>query len=48
MSFKQLCVWPGTLLEKSQEQEFVNFMKEGLGSRVQLAEVTLTLPDYED
>lgn len=44
-NFKQVCVWPGTLLKDSEVNDFVEFFKEELDARVQFLEVILTAPD---
>ena len=46
--FNQLCVWPGTLLEENQIQDFVNFFQEDLGVRVEYKTTLLTKPDLDD
>lgn len=43
--FKQVCVWPATLVGESKIQEFEQFFLEELGTRVQYLEEILTLPD---
>lgn len=43
--FTQLCVWPGTNLGDSTAAEFVKYMRDEFGVRVQFAEVVTTLPD---
>ena len=47
-NFKQLCVWPATLLEENQIQDFVNFFQEDLGVRVEYKTTLLTKPDLDD
>lgn len=46
--YSQVCVWPGTTLGDAQEQEFVKFFQEELGTRIQFLEVVLTFPDVKD
>ena len=43
--FKQLCVWPGTIVGKGNEKDFVDFMKKEFNARVKLAEEVTTNPD---
>lgn len=45
--YTQVCVWPGTLLEENQIQEFENFFAEQ-GFRVQFLESIITMPDRDD
>lgn len=46
--FTQLCVWPGTIVEKDNEQDFVEFIaKEFHGARVKFAEEVVTVPDND-
>lgn len=40
--FKQLCVWPGTILGDSTVEEFVNFFKEHYNVRIKFAEEVIT------
>lgn len=47
-SFNQLCVWPGTLLEQNQVEDFVNFFQEEMGVRVQFKTVIFTNPDLDE
>lgn len=46
-NFKQLCVWPGTLLEDSQIQDFENFFLEEMGVRVKHEKTLQTNPDFD-
>ena len=46
--FVQLCVWQGVLLEEGDVEEFTNFFKEELETRIKFAETVWTLPDMED
>ena len=46
-NFNQLCVWPGTLLEANQVEEFTSFFKEEMGVRVQFKTVIFTNPDLD-
>jgi len=43
--FKQLCVWPSTIVGKENEKDFVTFMQEKLNARIKMAEEVKTLPD---
>jgi hypothetical protein len=45
--FNQLCVWPATLLEENQIQDFVNFFQEDLEVRVEYKTTLLTNPDLD-
>ena len=45
--FKQLCVWPGTILGDSTVQDFEDFFKRQ-GFTVKFAEEVETLPDVKD
>ena len=47
-NFKQLCVWPGTLLEENQIQDFINFFQEDLGVRVEYKTTLVTKPDLDE
>ena len=47
-NFKQLCVWPATLLEENQIQDFVNFFQEDLGVRVEYKTTLITKPDVDE
>ena len=47
-NFKQLCVWPGTLLEENQIQDFVNFFQEDMGVRVEYKTTLVTRPDLDE
>jgi hypothetical protein len=44
-NYTQVCVWPGTILGESGEEDFVNFMKEEFNTRVQFLEEITTKPD---
>ena len=46
--FNQLCVWPGTLMEANQAEDFVNFFQEEMGVRVQFKTVLFTNPDLDE
>ena len=46
-NFKQLCVWPATLLEENQIQDFINFFQEDMGVRVEYKTTLLTNPDLD-
>ena len=43
--FKQVCVWPGTLVGADSVGEFEAFMLRELGARVQYLEEVQTAPD---
>jgi hypothetical protein len=43
--FRQVCVWPGTLVGQEHVQEFEQFILEQLGTRVQYLEEVTTAPD---
>jgi len=43
--FKQVCVWPATVVGKEQVAEFEQFMLTELGARVQYLEEITTAPD---
>lgn len=45
--FKQVCVWPGTLLEEETIPEFVQFFKDEMDARIQFMEVIITTPDVD-
>jgi len=45
--FKQVCVWPGTLVGPDEVDSLVNFFKEELGVRVQYLESIITGPDCD-
>jgi len=47
-NFNQLCVWPGTLLEPNQVDDFTNFFKEEMGVRVKFKTVIFTNPDLDE
>lgn len=42
--FRQVCVWPGTLVNESDIPEFVKFFAEELGTSVQFMESVTTTP----
>jgi len=46
--FKQVCVWPGTLVGSDQIAEFEKFVLEDLGTRVQYLEEVCTFPDFDE
>jgi hypothetical protein len=46
-NFKQLCVWPGLLLEESEIQDFVKFFQEDMGVRVKYKTTLVTKPDLD-
>jgi len=43
--FKQVCVWPATIVGESQIKAFEQFILDELGARVQYLEEVLTAPD---
>ena len=45
--YKQLCVWPGTVVGESKIKEFEGHFKD-LGFRIKYAEEVKTKPDVED
>jgi hypothetical protein len=45
--FKQLCVWPGTLLGESTPQEFEQCFLDEMGVRVKYHTEVKTLPDLD-
>jgi len=45
--FKQVCVWPGTIVGKDKISLFEDFMKENFGVRIQYLEEIETNPDIE-
>jgi len=47
-NFKQLCVWPGTLLEENEIQDFVDFFKDDFGVRVEYKTTLVTRPDLDE
>ena len=46
--FSQLCVWPSTLIEKNEIEEFVEFIQENFGVRIKFSEQVFTNPDLDD
>jgi hypothetical protein len=44
-NFKQLCVWPGTLVGLEEVERFESFFKDEFGVRIKYAEEVLTNPD---
>lgn len=44
-NYKQLCVWPGTVLDDSTVEDFEQFFLDELGVRVKYAEEVKTQPD---
>lgn len=43
--FKQMAVWPGTMLRSDEIDEFINFVRETLGARIKFVGTVITLPD---
>jgi hypothetical protein len=46
--FKQLCVWPGTVLGESTPQELEQFFLDEMGVRVKYYTEVKTLPDLDE
>lgn len=46
--FKQVCVWPGTIIKEEQIPDFHKFMKDELNTRTQFLETIITKPDVDD
>lgn len=46
--FKQVCVWPGTIVGKDEAQNFEEFFLEQMKVRVQYLEDLYTNPDQEN
>lgn len=46
--FKQVCVWPGTVLPAEQVNEFVQWMADEFKTRVQFLESITTAPDRDE
>ena len=46
--YKQVCVWPGTVMGDSNPTDFEQFFMEQHGTRVQFLEEIVTEPDYEN
>ncbi len=44
-NFKQLCVWPGTIVGQDSIEEFESVMEKEFGVRVKYAEEVITNPD---
>jgi hypothetical protein len=44
-NFKQVTVWPGTLLEDMSAKDFEDWVEKTLGTRVQYLETVVTAPD---
>jgi len=44
-NFKQVCVWPGTLVGEGNIENFEKFMLDNFGTRIQYLEEILTLPN---
>ena len=44
-NFKQLCVWPGTIVGQENIEDFESFFKDEFGVRIKYAEEVLTNPD---
>jgi hypothetical protein len=47
-NFRQLCVWPGTLLGESTVEDFEQFFLEDMGVRVKFLEEVVTNPDVDE
>lgn len=46
--FKQVCVWPATIVGEEQKEEFIEWMKSEFGVRILYLEEIETLPDEGD
>jgi len=46
--FRQVCVWPGSVVGEENIAEFETQLFEQLGTRVQYLEEVLTAPDYKN
>ena len=46
-NYNQLCVWPATIVGEEKIQEFENFFKEEMGTRVKYKCEILTNPDLD-
>ena len=46
--YKQLCVWPGTVLGDSSPEDFENFFLNEMEVRVKYHKEVLTLPDLDE
>lgn len=46
--FQQVCVWPGTILEKDQVGEFEQWVADEFGTRVKYLETVVTGPDLDE
>ena len=44
-NFKQLCVWPGTIVGQEEIENFESFFKDEMGVRIKYAEEVLTNPN---
>lgn len=50
-NYRQVCVWPGTIIDDKNEEEiksFVSFFNEKFNVRVQFLESIVTKPDLEN
>ena len=47
-NFKQVCVWPGTIVGADNVSDFEQFMLDDLGVRVQYLEEIYTAPDMDN
>lgn len=47
-NYKQVCVWPGTIVNPDQIEEFEKFMLDQFNTRVQFLETIVTYPDKKD
>lgn len=47
-NFKQVCVWPGTILNDDQIEDFVKFFKDDFNTRVVFLETLVTGPDKDE
>lgn len=46
--FHQVCVWPGTIVEEPEIEDFVRFFRAEMNTRVQFLETVITGPDLEN
>lgn len=47
-NFKQLVVWPGTLVAENQITEFEEFFKTEFNTRIKFDSVQITNPDFDN
>ena len=46
--FKQLCVWPATMLGDSTPQKLIDFFQEEFNTRIQFEQEVVTNPDLDN